>query len=477
MYNGGRKYRKPETESFLAGDIMAKNVDMVNGKMFPSLMQFAIPVIIANVLQAFYSIVSHIVVGKYESSVALGAVGSVGPITSIIMTIFWGMSLGTNVLAANSFGAGDIKRVKVVADTGVVMALLSGAVVFIIGNLFAVPMARAMGLDPDVEKMAVQYLQVYFIGLPFHALYNYISAVLRAIGDAKRPMYASILAGFVNLAFSIIFVKYMRFGVRGAAYAMMLAHIAAAIFGVAVLKKSDVEFSFFKMKPSKKIFMETIKIGLPSGLQSSLVSFTGLIGVSVLNSFGAATVAANAIVNNFATIINTILGAITAAVIPFTSQNIGARKYEKLNKLLYMGWGLGVGISILFAAVLYIFRGSFIGMFMSENDAAIRDEVIRVSNLKVIFYILPYFLVAFSEVPGNILKGMGKTMISFVVGLFASCGFKILWQLVILPMNRTVEMFFMSDMLVWILCGVAYTVAYFYYERKIENKIKQSGGI
>lgn len=456
---------------------MAKNVDMVNGKMLPSLITFAIPVVIANVLQAFYSIVSQIVVGKYESSVALGAVGSATPVVQIIQTVFWGMSLGTNVLAANSYGAGDKKRLKVIADTGVLMAILSGVIVFLGGQVFSIPMAKSMGLDPEIREMAVQYLQIYFIGLPFHALYNYISAVLRATGDAKRPMYASILAGFVNLFFSILFVKEMRLGVKGSAYAMMLAHMAAAIFGIVALKKSDIGFKFSGMRPDKKVFVDTIKIGLPSGLQSCLVSFTSLIGVSVLNSFGAAAVAANAIVNNFATIINTVVTAITAAVIPFTSQNIGARKYHKLNKLLFMGWGLGIGISLMFITVLSIFKWDFIGMFMSENDAAIKDEVFRVSNIKFMLYIVPYFLVAFSEIPGNILKGMGKTIISFVVGLLVSCGFRILWQLVILPMHKTIEMFYVSDMIIWILCGISYTTAYIYYEKKLEKKTAITSGI
>ena len=477
MYNVGRKYRKRETESFLAGDFMAKNVDMVNGKMFPSLMQFAIPVVIANVLQAFYSIVSSVVVGKYESSVALGAVGSATPVVSVIMTIFWGMSLGTNVLAANAVGAGDQKRVKTIADTGILMAIISGTVVFIGGQIFAMPMMSAMKLDPAVHKMAVEYLQVYFIGLPFHALYNYTAAVLRAIGDAKRPMYASIMAGFVNLFFSIVFVKEMGLGVKGAAYAMMLAHIAAAVFGMIVLRRSEVGFRFRKMKPSKRMLIETVKIGLPSGLQSSLVSFTATIGVSVLNSFGAVAVAANAIVSNFGTIINTVVGAVTAAIIPFTSQNIGARKYDKLNKLLYMGWGIGIGASLIFIGAFSLFKDAFIGMFMSENDMAIKDDIMRIANIKFMLFVVPYFLVAFSEVPGNILKGMGKTMISFVVGLFVSCGFKLLWQLVILPMHRTEAMFFISDMLIWILCGISYTVAYFYYERKMQRKIKEAGGI
>ena len=453
---------------------MAKNVDMVNGKMFPSLMSFAIPVIIANVLQAFYSIVSFIVVGKYESSVALGAVGSATPIINIIQTIFWGMSLGTNVLAANSYGAGDKKKVKTIADTGVLMAFLSGAIVFLGGQLFAIPIANSMGLDPEIHKMAVEYMKFFFIGLPFHALYNYVSAVLRAIGDAKRPMYASIFAGFVNLFFSIIFVKELHLGVKGSAMAMMLAHIAAAVFGAIALKRSDIDFSFFKMKPSRRILIETIKVGLPSGLQSSLVSLTAVIGVSVLNSFGAAAVAANAIVNNFNTIINTVVGAITAAVIPFTSQNIGAKKYHKLNKLLYMGWGIGIGITIVFVLVFLLFKDGFIGMFMSENDIAIKDEVIRIANLRFLLYIVPYFLVAFAEIPGNILKGMGKTVVSLMVGLFISCGFKILWQLVILPMHKTLGMFFICDALIWILCGVAYTLAYMYYERKLQN-VKAGG--
>ena len=466
-----------ETESFLAGDFMAKNVDMVNGKMFPSLMKFATPIIVANVIQAFYNIISSMVVGQYESSAALGAVGSATPITTIIMNIFWGMSLGTNVLAANSMGAGDKKRVKIIADTGVLLAIISGVAVFIIGNLTAIPMANAMGLTPEIHEMTVKYLKIYFIGLPFHALYNYVSAVLRAMGDTKRPMYASILAGFVNLFFSILFVKYLRLGIEGAGYAMMLAHIAAAVFGIIVLYRSDVGFSFFRMQPSKRVFTETIKIGLPSGLQTSLVSFTSLIGVSVLNSFGTATVAANAIVGQFATILNTVVGAVTAAIIPFTSQNIGARRYDRLKKILYMGWGICCGISLMFSLVLYVFRDAFMMNFISENDMHMKDEILSVANLKYMYFIIPYFLVSFSEIPGNILKGMGKTMISFVVGLLVSCGFRIFWQLVILPLNKTLDMFFMSDMIIWILCGVAYTWAYFYYKGKIDKKIKEAGGV
>ena len=142
-----------------------------------------------------------------------------------------------------------------------------------------------------------------------------------------------------------------------------------------------------------------------------------------------------------------------------------------------MGWGIGIGASLIFIGIFALFKDAFIGMFMSENDMAIKDEVLRISNIKFMLFVVPYFLVAFSEVPGNILKGMGKTMISFIVGLFVSCGFKILWQLVILPMHRTEAMFFISDMLIWILCGAAYTWAYFYFKKKIDRKLKEGDGI
>lgn len=446
---------------------MAKNVDLVNGKMFPSLVKFTIPVIIANLIQTLYSIVSGIVVGRYESSVALGAVGSATPVISIIQTIFWGMSLGTNVLAASSTGAGDSKRVKAVTDTGILMAILSGIIVYICGQVFAIPIVNAMKLDPEIHDMAIEYMQLFFIGLPFHALFSYSAAALRAIGDAKRPMYASAFAGIINLILNILFVKYMRLGVRGAGYAMVLSHLAAAVFGITALYRSTIGFSFFKMRPNMKILWETVKIGLPSGLQNALISLSSLIGVSVLNSFGAVAVAGNAIVNEFGIIINTVVSAITVAIVPFVSQNIGAKKHHKLRKFLYMCWGLGAGASLLFIIVFALFKYQFFNMFISEKDLAIKDDVLSVANIRFMLYVIPYFLVAIAEVPANMLKGMGKTIVPLVVGLLASCGFRVIWQLVILPMHRSLGMLFAADLVVWVISAVVYTMAYIYFEKKL----------
>ena len=202
---------------------MRKEIDMTNGRLLPAMLSFAIPVILSSVLQTLYNAADSLIVGRYDSANALGAVGSVGPIVNMLVNLFMGLAIGTNVTVARYFGAGDMRRVKRTSDTAVITALVSGVIIGILGFFVAAPVARIVKIDPEIIDMSIIYMQILFLGMPFTALYNFISATLRGMGDTRNPMISLVASGALNVVLNIIFVKYFRMGVSGVALATVIS--------------------------------------------------------------------------------------------------------------------------------------------------------------------------------------------------------------------------------------------------------------
>lgn len=445
---------------------MKKEIDMVNGKLLPEMIRFAIPIILSSVMQTLYSTADSLVIGRYGSSNALAAVGSAGPIVNIILNLFLGFAVGTNVLAARYFGAGDKKMVKTTSDTAIVLALISGVITAIFGILIAKPIVDIVKIDPAIKDMTAFYMQIYFLGLPFMALYNFAAATIRAMGDTKNPMICLIVSGMINVVLNVIFVKGLSMGVEGVAIPTVISEIISAIMILTVLKKTEIGFSVKGINFNKQLCFNTIKIGLPAGIQGMVFSLSNTITISAVNSFGAAATAANTVAGQIEGFIYVAMNSITQAVTTFTSQNLGANKIKRLNPIMFYGFLITGIMGIVFPILAYIFKAETINIF-APGDA----EVAKYAVIKYKIVLLPYILVALMEIPSGVLKGMKATTTSMIMTIVGVCGFRITWQLIVFPMHRTLDVLYMSYPISWFATGVAYLIAYAILKKKLDKII------
>mgnify|MGYP004602401889 CR=1 FL=1 len=445
---------------------MKKEIDMINKSLFPQMMRFAIPIVMSSVLQTLYNAADSLIVGRYGSSNALAAVGTVGPIVNVILNLFMGLAVGTNVIAARYFGAANHEMVKRTSDTALVTALLSGILAGLLGIFIAAPVAEVVRIDPEIIDMSVLYMQIYFLGLPFTAIYNFAASTMRGIGNTKGPMVCLVVSGMVNVVFNVIFVKYCGMQVEGVAIATVISQVVSAVMIICMLKKSRVGFSLKEMKPDKNIFKYTLKIGIPAGIQGMIFNISNTITISAVNSFGAAAAAANTVAGQIEGIIYVAINSITQTVTTFVSQNIGAQKPERLNKILVRGLAISIVGGILMSAGFYVFRDFFNELF-APGDA----DVAKYSLIKFDYVIIPYFLVAFMEIPAGMLRGMNETFIAMLMSLLGVCGFRVVWQLLIFPMHRTLGFLYISYPISWLGTGLVYFAAYIILKKRLDKNI------
>lgn len=445
---------------------MKKEIDMINGRLFPHMMRFAIPIVLSGVLQTLYNAADSLIVGRYGSSNALGAVGSVGPIINIILNLFLGFATGTNVIVARYWGAGDKQLVKRASDTAIILALISGFLSGILGIIISNPIANWVKIDSEIIDMSVLYMRIYFIGLPFTSLYNFAASAMRAIGNTKGPMVCLIVSGAINVIFNIIFVKFCAMGVAGVAIATVISQIISAVMMIYMLKNSVIGISIKNIMFDRKIFKYTIKIGIPAGIQGMVFSLSNTITISAVNSFGAAAAAANTVAGQVEGIIYVALNSITQTVTTFTSQNIGAKKPERLNPIIFRGFAITIIGGLILSLISYIFKDFIINLFAPGES-----DVWKYAIIKFQYVILPYCAVGLMEIPAGMLRGMNATFTAMVMSILGVCGFRILWQLCIFPMHHTLDFLYISYPISWIGTGLVYLIAYIVLKKRLNRSI------
>ncbi len=434
---------------------MKKELKITGNRLFSQMIIFAIPVILSGVLQTLYNAADSLIVGRFDSANALGAVGSVTSVIHIFVNLFIGLTIGTNVIVARHFGGENMKMVKKASDTAIVTGLFSGIIVGAIGYFAAPDVARIMKIDPEIIDMSILYMKVYFLGMPFMALYNFIAAALRGIGDTKSPMISLIISGLVNVVLNYVFVRYLHMGVAGVAWATVISQIVSLIMILYMLKKSPVGFSAKSICFDKKAFINTVQIGLPASIQSITFSLSNTLLSSAINSFGAAAAAGSAIEGQIDGIIYVAVNSLTQTVTTFTSQSIGAGKNERIGRILAYGLAISMTIGAVLSYIAYNFMGSIIDLF-APGDA----EVAKFAIVKFKYVIIPYFLVGFMEMPAGTLRGMSRTFISMIMSILGVCGVRILWLFLVFPFMRTPEVLFLCYPVSWFVTGVTYFIAY-----------------
>ncbi len=454
-------------EGFLWGVFMKKQIDMINGNLLSGMFRFAIPLILSSILQVFYNSADTFIVGMYDDPLSMGAVSSAGGVLGCIVNLFIGMSIGVNILAARFFGAGDMGTVKKFGGNAVILGGVFGILICIIGQLFAEPLVELIGIDPRIRERSITYMRIYLCGVPFSAVFNFISAFLQGTGDTKSPTRCLMVSGAINVIFNIIFVKYMEMGVKGVAVATVISVIVSFCLVFIAFLRSRVGVSFKNIRFDGGICRNVIKMGLPAGLQNLINTISNVFTTSAMNKFGAEAISGEAIEIQLENLLCVGIAGITAAIVTFTSQNVGAGNYKRLKDIFKTGFIVEAIYCIVGTIVTYSIRVPFVEMFAHGNSM-----IAMYAYKKINFIILPFITLAIQDVPSGMLRGIGGTFPAMLVTM-GGCLFRIAWILFLLPIPQfhSVEVLFLSYPIVWFISGV---IMYIIYRIKKEQMIPRA---
>ncbi len=443
---------------------MKKQIDMINGNLISGMFRFALPLILSGLLQVFYNSADTFIVGMYDDPLSMGAVSSAGGVLGCVLNLFIGMSVGVNILAARFFGAGDVEAVKKFGGNSVILGAVFGIMICVIGQIFAEPLVELIGIAPEIRERTITYMRLYLLGVPFSALFNFISAFLQGTGDTKRPTKCLIVSGAVNVLFNIIFVKHLGLGVAGVAIATAISMFVAFALAFRSFIKSPVGVGFGNIRFDMGICRNIIVMGLPAGIQNLLNTVSNVFTTSAMNSFGAAAISGEAIEIQMESLLCVGVSGISAAIVTFVSQNVGAGNYERLKKIFKTGFLVEAIYCIVGTVIAYSFRHPFVNMF-AHGDM----EVAKYALIKIDFIILPFITMAIQDAPSGMLRGIGGTFPAMLIAMFG-CIFRIVWILFLLPLHRTVGCLFISYPIVWAISGVMSFVIYQIQKNKLIKK-------
>ncbi len=449
---------------------MAKNheIDMTAGPILKKVIIFALPLMFSGILQLLFNAADIIVVGKFAGSLALAAVGSTTSLISLLVNIFIGISTGANVLAANYFGSKNSKDLSRCVHTAVALSGILGVLVCILGIVLSTPMLHMMNTDPDVLPLSALYLKIYFLGIPATVIYNFCAAILRAIGDTDRPLRYLLVSGIVNVVLNLITVIGLHMSVAGVAIATAASQYVAAILVLLCLMRSE---GAYRLIPKKLHFHadmlgQILKLGIPAGLQSSLFSVANVMIQSSVNSFGAAVMAGNSAASNLEGFVYTAMNSLYHATLCFVGQNVGAKRFDRLKKVLLSCVMLVTVVGIVLAAAVYLFGPQLLSLYISNDDPH-RDAVLEYGMLRIVIVCLPYFMCGLMEVGCGALRGLGKSWSPLIVSTLGACGFRILWISTIFASVKTLECLYLSWPISWLLTLSAHYILYFFAQRKL----------
>lgn len=440
-------------------------MDMCNGPLFHKMLSFALPLMLSGILQLLFNAADIVVVGRFAGSEALAAVGSTSSLINLLINLFIGLSVGANVLAARAYGAGKKAELKQVVHTAIATAFVSGIALIFIGCVLAGPALRLMGTPEDVIDQAVLYIRIYFCGMPASMAYNFGSAILRAVGDTKRPMYFLSIAGVINVGLNLFFVIVFHMDVAGVALATIVSQIVSALLVLRCLIKtqSDYQLNLKELKIKKKTLLKMVKIGIPAGLQSMLFSISNVLIQSSVNSFGSVVMAGNTAAVNLGGFIYTALNAIYQTTLSFTSQNYGAHNFKRIGKILVLGEIIVLVVGLIMGSGVYLFSDKLLLLYSTEQD------VIRIGILRIGIVCTTYFLCGMMEVVVGSLRGMGYSVLPMLVALAGTCAFRVIWVMVVFRQLQTLECLYWSYPISWALTFLAHLVCFVIVYRRKKN--------
>ena len=438
------------------GLVMKKSyeIDMCNGPLLGKLLLFTLPLMLSGILQLLFNAADIVVVGKFTGSQALAAVGSTGALINLFVNVFIGFSIGTNVLVAQYFGARDEKNVQETVHTSILLGMIGGILLIALGILFAKPMLVWMGTPDDVLSQAVLYINVYFIGMPAMLVYNFGAAILRAIGDTRRPLYYLLIAGVINVILNMIFVIVLHMGVAGVATATVVSQVISAVLIVRCLMQTEgmYHLDLHKLHIHKGKLVGIIRIGLPAGLQGAVFSISNVLIQSSINSFGSIAMAGSTAAGNIEGFVYTAMNSVYQTALSFVSQNVGGGRQDRIPKISWQCMMIVFIIGLVMGNAAYQFGNHLLGIYSSDPEV-IQNGLVRMQLICQV-----YFLCGMMDVTVGILRGMGYAIMPMIVSLLGACGLRVVWIFTIFRWKHSLFVLFLSYPITWTVTFAAHMI-------------------
>ena len=430
-------------------------IDMTKGSIFPQILSFSFPLMLTGMLQLLFNSADVIVVGRFVGHKAMAAVGSTGTVVYLLVNLFLGLAMGVNVCIAQSIGAGKQKDTEEVLSTAFCAAIVSGILVFFLGNCIIRPMLILIAIPEDVFQDAEIYLRYYFFGVPFLILYDFLAAIFRAVGDTKRPLYTQIVAGVINVLLNLFFVIELGLGVRGVAIATSISEAFSSIVLFILLLKEEgaLKLPLHHLRIYPKKLYRIFQLGIPAGVQGMLFSISNLSIQSALNSFGSIAMAGG--------FVYIAMNSVSQGMLSFTSQNLGAKQYKRINDIL-KNCVLALGmIAVISNILVLLFSKSMAELFTNS------EEVVRYAQERMFIIICPYCLFGLMDVLVGGLRGFGYSFQPMIISLIGICCTRVFYVLALFPLPafHGLKQLYFSYPVTWVITLSCLCVLY----KKVRN--------
>ncbi|MBQ4057827.1 MAG: MATE family efflux transporter [Lachnospiraceae bacterium] len=448
--------------------VKSYSIDMCNGSILPKLLRFAIPLMCSSILQLLFNAADVVVVGRFCGENSLAAVGSTTSLINLLTNLFIGLSVGANVLTARYYGAKENRHLHDVIHTAVALSLISGIILTIFGVVFAKQILQWMQTPKEVIALSTTYLRIYFMGMIATMLYNFCSAILRAVGDTKRPLYYLLFAGLINVVLNLFFVVVCKMNVAGVGLATVLSQCISATLIVRCLlrEKEAYQLILKDIRLHTKYVGRILQIGLPAGLQGTVFSLSNVVIQSSVNSFGSVIMAGNAAAGSVEGFVYMGMNAFHQAAVSFVSQNMGAGRFERINKIVVRVMLCVIMTGILLGGLVVLFGEHLLGLYSGKEDV-IAAGMIR---LRIICGV--YFLCGLMDVMVGVLRGLGYSVMPMIVSLIGACGLRLLWIFTIFQVEQyhTTTVLYLSYPVTWLITFMIHVICFCVVRRRYPKR-------
>ena len=452
--------------------VKSYSIDMCSGPILPKMLRFAVPLMFSSMLQLLFNAADVIVVGRFAGDNSLAAVGSTTSLINLLTNLFLGLSIGANILAARHYGAREDEELSKTVHTAMLLSLLSGILLTVVGILGARQILVWMQSPPEVLKLSALYLRIYFLGMTATMLYNFGAALLRAVGDTRRPLYYLLSAGVVNVVLNLFFVIVCHLDVAGVAIATAVSQcVSAALVVRCMIREQGAvhleprELCIWKVRPK-----QILQVGLPAGFQGALFSLSNVVIQSSINSFGEIVVAGNSAASNIEGFIYVAMNAFYQANVSFTSQNYGAGRYDRIRPILLRAQGCVIVIGAVLGGTAALMGPHLLRIYSSS------PAVISAGMIRLMIVCVPYALCGMMDVMVGSLRGLGYSVMPMLVSLMGACVFRLVWIATVFqrPAFHTIQTIYWSYPISWTITFLTHLACYIWAMHRLKQHLEKT---
>lgn len=443
-------------------------MDMCSGPVLKKLLLFSLPLMASGVLQLLFNAADVIVVGRFAGDNSMGAVGSTSSLINLFTNLFVGLSVGVNVIAARAHGANSASDMHDAVHTSMLLSVICGAILAIVGFILAPEMLILMDATENLLPLAVTYLRIYFLGMPAMMVYNFGGAILRAVGDTKRPLYFLTAAGVINVLLNLLFVIVLQMDVAGVALATVISQcISAGLTVVCLIKdNTEIHLDIRKLRIRRRILFAVMRVGLPAGFQGTIFSLSNVVIQSSINSFGSdAIVSGNSAASSIEGFIYMAMNTFYQAAISFTGQHMGAKKYSRIPKIIASSLLCVTATGLILGWTAFMLGRPLLGIY-SNSSVVIDAGMARLSVIAT-----TYALCGMMDVMVGMLRGLGYSIMPMIVSLLGACGLRILWIMTVfqLPEYHSPRTVYLSYPMSWGITLLVHVICYIIVWRRLKR--------